>query len=312
MHMKKAYLRISPEVEAALSDNRPVVALESTIISHGMPYPQNVETALEVDRIIREMGVVPATIGVIHGEIIVGMNRDEITYMGKTGLAVRKLSRRDMGAAVALGLDGATTSAATSIIAHMAGIHIFATGGLGGVHRGAAESFDISADLEEIARTPVLTVCAGPKAILDIPLTLEYLETKGVPVVSYGSDCLPAFYSSESPYKPDYRLDDPAAIARMFHLQQEMGLSNGMLVCNPVPRQYEIPQEEINPVIEQAVREAEKKGIHGKDSTPFLLDRVKQITGGRSLDTNIQLVYSNVRLASEIAKSLAALSAEKI
>ena len=310
--MKKTYLRISPEVEAALAENRPVVALESTIISHGMPYPQNVETALEVDRIIREKDVVPATIGVIHGEIIVGMARDEITYMGKAGLAVRKLSRRDMGAAVALGLDGATTSAATSIIAHLAGIRIFATGGLGGVHRGAPESFDISADLDEIARTPVLTVCAGPKAILDIPLTLEYLETKGVPVVSYRSDRLPAFYSSQSPYSPDYRLDDPADIARIFHLQQEMGLSNGMLVCNPVPGQYEIPQEEINPVIEQAVREAEEKGIHGKDSTPFLLDRVKQITGGRSLDTNIQLVYNNVRLASEIAKALAALSAGEL
>ena len=297
--MKKTYLRISPEVEATLAENRPVVALESTIISHGMPYPQNVETALEVDRIIREKGVVPATIGVIHGEIIVGMDRDEITYMGKAGLAVRKLSRRDIGAAVALGLDGATTSAATSIIAHLAGIRIFATGGL-------------SADLDEIARTPVLTVCAGPKAILDIPLTLEYLETKGVPVVSYRSDRLPAFYSSQSPYSPDYRLDDPADIARIFHLQQEMGLSNGMLVCNPVPEQYEIPQEEINPVIEQAVREAEEKGVHGKDSTPFLLDRVKQITGGRSLDTNIQLVYNNVRLASEIAKALAALSAGEL
>ncbi len=297
----KDYLKISDEVAAALVEGKPVVALESTIISHGMPYPQNVQTALEVDRIVRENGAVPATIGILGGMLIVGMNKDEIEYMGKNGTKVGKASRRDMAAMVEKKLDGATTCSATMIIAEMAGIKIFATGGVGGVHRGAETSMDISADLQELAQTPVMIVCAGAKAILDLGLTLEYLETKGVPVIGYGTEILPAFYTSTSNFKVDYRMDTPEEIANTFKIQNDMGLPMGMLVCNPIPKEYEQPADFINPIIEQAVRECQKKGIKGKETTPFLLARIKEITGGDSLESNIKLVYNNVKLAAQIA-----------
>lgn len=300
----KNLLKISDEVSAALRENRPVVALETTIISHGMPYPQNVETALAVEEVIRSEGAIPATIGVIGGKLIVGMSPDEIEYMGREGQRVRKLSRRDLAACVSQKADGATTCASTSLIAHMAGIRVFATGGLGGVHRNGSATLDISADLDEMGRTPVMIVCAGPKAILDTALTLEYLETKGVAVVGYRTDKLPAFYSSESFFGVDYRLDTPAEIAAMMNAQTEMGLSTGILVCNPIPKEHEVPREVIEPVIEDAVREAEALGIKGKETTPFLLARIKDITSGRSLTANIALVKNNAKLAAQIAREM--------
>ena len=295
------YLDIAPEVAEALAKGKPVVALESTIISHGMPYPQNVETALAVEKIIRENGAVPATIAVLGGRLKAGLSAEEIDYLGRTGLAVTKASRRDLSVLVALGKDGATTVTTTMMIAHMAGISVFATGGIGGVHRGAETTMDISADLEELAQTPVMVVCAGAKSILDLGLTLEYLETKGVPVIGYGTSELPAFYTRSSGFGVDYRMDTPAEIAAAFMAQREMGLKAGMLVTNPIPEEYAMDPDTINGAIDAAVAEAEEKGIHGKETTPFLLAKIKDITGGDSLDSNIQLVFNNARLAAKVA-----------
>ena len=298
------YLDISPEVKAALDEGRPVVALESTIISHGMPYPKNVETALRVEQTIRDNGAVPATIAVIGGRLKAGLSRGEIEHLGKAGRAVAKASRRDLPALVARGADGATTVTTTMIIAHMAGIRIFATGGIGGVHRGAETTMDISADLEELAQTPVMVVCAGAKSILDLGLTLEYLETKGVPVIGYGTDELPAFYTRKSGFSVDYRADSPEELAAMFRAQRDLGYRGGMLVTNPIPEQYAMDKEVIDAAIAQALRECEEKGVHGKETTPFLLARVVELTGGESLESNIRLVLNNAALAARTACEL--------
>ena len=299
------YLDIAPEVQQALAEGRPVVALESTIISHGMPYPQNVETALNVEKIIRENGAVPATIAVIKGRLKAGLSHEEIDYLGKTGTAVAKASRRDLPALVARGADGATTVTTTMIIAHMAGIQVFATGGIGGVHRGAETTMDISADLEELAQTPVMVVCAGAKSILDLGLTLEYLETKGVPVIGYGTEELPAFYTRKSGFGVDYRVDSPEELAAMFAAQRDLGFKGGMLVTNPIPEEYAMPKDVIDAAIEQALRECKEQGVHGKETTPFLLARVVELTGGDSLESNIQLVLNNARVAARTAAALA-------
>ena len=295
------YLDISPEVSQALAEGKPVVALESTIISHGMPYPQNVETALNVERIIRENGAVPATIAIIGGRLKAGLTAEEIEYFGKKGTAITKASRRDLAVICARGMDGATTVTTTMIIAHMAGIKIFATGGIGGVHRGAETTMDISADLEELGQTPVMVVCAGAKSILDLGLTLEYLETKGVPVIGFGTEELPAFYTRKSGFKVDYRVDTPEELAQAFMAQQALGMKGGMLVTNPIPEEYAMPLDTINAAIDQALRECDEQGIHGKDTTPFLLARVAELTGGNSLASNIRLVYNNAALAAKTA-----------
>lgn len=298
------YLDIAPEVAEALENGRPVVALESTIISHGMPYPKNVETAMLVEKTIRDNGAVPATIAVIGGRLKAGLSREEIEYLGKAGRAVAKASRRDLAALVAAGKDGATTVTTTMIIAHMAGIDIFATGGIGGVHRGAETTMDISADLEELGSTPVMVVCAGAKSILDLGLTLEYLETKGVPVIGYGTDELPAFYTRQSGFGVDYRADSPAQLASMFSAQKELGMKGGMLVTNPIPEEYAMDKAVIDAAIEQALRESVEQGVHGKETTPFLLARVVELTGGSSLESNIQLVLNNATLAAKTAVEL--------
>ena len=298
------YLDCSPEVSAALAAGKPVVALESTIISHGMPYPQNVETALRVEQTIRENGATPATIAIIGGRLKAGLTPAEIEHLGKKGRGVAKASRRDLPVLVARGEDGATTVTTTMIIAHLAGIRVFATGGIGGVHRGAETTMDISADLEELAMTPVMVICAGAKSILDLGLTLEYLETKGVPVIGYGTEELPAFYTRKSGFKVDYRIDTPEELAAAFRAKLEMGLSGGMLVTNPIPEAYSMDPERINAAIDQAIAECNAKGIKGKDTTPFLLARIKDITGGDSLASNIQLVLNNARLAARTAALL--------
>ena len=298
------YLDVSPEVAAALAEGKPVVALESTIISHGMPYPQNVKTALEVEQIIRDNGAVPATIAIIGGRLKAGLTPEEIEYFGKKGPEIAKASRRDLPVLVARGQDGACTVTTTMMIAHMAGIGVFATGGIGGVHRGAETTMDISADLEELGQTPVMVICAGAKSILDLGLTLEYLETKGVPVIGYGTDELPAFYTRTSGFGVDYRLDTPAELAAAFHAQRAMGLKGGMLVTNPIPEEYSMDPAVINKAIDQAIAECQAQGVHGKATTPFLLARVKDLTGGDSLDSNIQLVFNNARLAARTAAEL--------
>ncbi len=299
--MYNPYLDVSPGVAAALAEGKPVVALESTIISHGMPYPQNVETALAVEAIVRENGAVPATIAIIGGRLKAGLTPTEIEYFGKKGQAIHKASRRDLAVLCARGEDGATTVATTMIIAHMAGIKIFATGGIGGVHRGAETTMDISADLEELAQTPVMVVCAGAKSILDLGLTLEYLETKGVPVIGYGTEELPAFYTRQSGFGVDYRLDTPQELAAAFKAQNKMGLKGGMLVTNPIPAEYSMDADVINAAIDKAIAEAQQQGIHGKETTPFLLARVAEITGGDSLASNIRLVFNNAALAAKTA-----------
>ena len=273
-------------------------------MSHGMPYPKNVETAMLVEKTIRENGAVPATIAIIGGRLKAGLSPEEIEYLGKSGRKVAKVSRRDLAAIVARGADGATTVTTTMIIAHMAGIKVFATGGIGGVHRGAETTMDISADLEELAGTPVMVVCAGAKSILDLGLTLEYLETKGVPVIGYGTDELPAFYTRSSGFGVDYRVDTPAQLAAMFKAQQELGMKGGMLVTNPIPEQYAMDKAVIDAAIEQAVAESKEQGIHGKETTPFLLARVVELTGGDSLESNIQLVLNNAIVASKTAAEL--------
>ena len=298
------YLSISSEVQEALRTGKPIVALESTIISHGMPYPQNVETALRVEKTIRDNGAVPATIAIIGGRLKAGCTPEEIEYLGKKGQAVIKASRRDIPVLLARKEDGATTVATTMIIAAMAGIHVFATGGIGGVHRGAQQTFDISADLEELAQTPVMVICAGAKSILDLGLTLEYLETKGVPVIGFGTDELPAFYTRHSGFGVDYRIDTPEELAFSFHAKLDCGLKGGMLVTNPIPEEFSMPKEVIDKAIEQALQEANEQGIHGKQCTPFLLAKIKDLTGGESLASNIQLVLNNARLAAKIAVAM--------
>lgn len=300
----KDYIVINPKVQAAIDSNKPVVALESTIISHGMPYPKNVETALNVEKIVRENGAVPATIAIIKGKITVGITEEEIEYLGKKGFSVHKSSRRDLAVLLSKGEDGATTVATTMIAAAMAGIKVFATGGIGGVHRGAETTMDISADLEELSETPVMVVCAGAKSILDLGLTLEYLETKGVPVIGYQTDCLPAFYTRESNYSVDYRMDSPSEIAKTFAIKQVCNLKGGMLVTNPIPEKYSMDRKLIDDTIEEAIKEANDLGIHGKDTTPFLLDKIQKLTGGKSLESNIALVYNNVKLGAQIATEL--------
>ena len=295
------YLDVNPEVAAAIAAGKPVVALESTIISHGMPYPQNVETALNVEKIIRENGAVPATIAIIGGRLKAGLTKEEIEYFGKKGRAIHKASRRDLAVLCAQGEDGATTVTTTMIIAHMAGIRFFATGGIGGVHRGAETTMDISADLEELARTPVMVVCAGAKSILDLGLTLEYLETKGVPVLGYQTSELPAFYTRKSGFNVDYRMDSPAELASAFKAQNDMALGGGMLVTNPIPEDYSMPKDVIDAAIDQAIAESKAQGIKGKETTPFLLARVAELTGGDSLASNIQLVYNNALLTAKTA-----------
>ena len=300
----KKYLEISPEVQKALDEGRPVVALESTIISHGMPYPQNVETALNVEKIIRDNGAVPATTAIIGGKLRVGLSKDEIDYIGKKGLKVTKASRRDIPVLVARGEDGATTVAATMILANLAGVSVFATGGIGGVHRGAETTMDISADLEELASTPVMVICAGAKSILDLGLTLEYLETHGVSVLGYQTEELPAFFTRKSGFKGDYRMDTPKELAAAFKAKNDLGLRGGMVVANPIPEEYAMDADYISKSIAEAIDEANAKGIKGKDTTPFLLDKLEKITGGSSLKANIQLVYNNAKVATQIACEL--------
>ena len=301
------YLDIAPEVRQALDEGKPVVALESTIISHGMPYPQNVETALKVEEIIRENGAVPATIAIIGGRLRAGLSPEEIDYLGKKGRDVAKASRRDLAVICARGMDGATTVTTTMIIAHMAGIEVFATGGLGGVHRGAETTMDISADLEELAMTPVMVICAGAKSILDLGLTLEFLETRGVPVLGYQTDELPAFYTRHSGFGVDYRVDSPEELAQIFHTKREMGLKGGILVGNPIPEQYSMDKETIDAAIDQAIKEANEQGIHGKETTPFLLAKVSELTGGDSLESNLPRLLNNVALGAKTACALRAI-----
>ena len=300
------FLLFSPEVAAARAAGKAIVALESTIISHGMPYPQNVQTALEVEQIIRDGGAVPATIAIIGGKICVGLAPDQLELLGSASDAL-KVSRRDLAFVLASGRLGATTVAATMICARLAGIDVFVTGGIGGVHRGAATSFDISADLQELAQTNVAVVCAGVKSILDIGLTLEYLETHGVPVVSVGQDGFPAFFTRESGFAADFRLDTALEQARFIATKWQLGLHGGVVVSNPVPEQAAMPKGEIDAITEQALLDADAAGIHGKAVTPFLLGRIKQLTGGRSLDTNIALVKHNARVGAALASALHAL-----
>ncbi len=295
---------LSPEVEAALREGKPIVAMESTIISHGMPYPQNVETALNCQRICRENGAVPATCAVIGGKLCAGLTDEQIDYLGREGHNVTKASRRDLPMLAAKGMDGATTVAATMIVAAMAGIRVFATGGIGGVHRGAETTMDISADLEELAQTPVCVVCAGAKSILDLNLTMEYLETKGVPVIGFGTDELPAFYTRRSGIAVPWRSDAPEEIAKAINASKELGYPGGMLVVNPIPEEYSMDADVINKAIDDAIEEAKAQGIKGKETTPFLLAKIKDITGGSSLAANIRLVYNNVQLAAKIAANM--------
>ena len=303
-----AFLDVHPEVAEALQRGAPVVALESTIISHGMPWPQNVETALRVEAEVRHAGAVPATVAVIDGRMKAGLTQPEIQALGRAGQAVPKASRRDLPFLLAAGATGATTVAATMIVAALAGIRLFATGGIGGVHRGAETSFDISADLQELARTPVAVVCAGAKAILDLRLTLEYLETHGVPVIGFGTDELPAFYSRRSGLPLAWRLDTPSAVARVLHAKWAAGLAGGAVIANPIAQAHEIAQERIGACIDQALAEAQARGVAGAAVTPFLLARVSDLTGGQSLASNIELVLSNARLAASVAREMAALA----
>lgn len=305
--MLEKYLEIHPEVKNAIENGKPVVALESTIISHGMPYPRNVETALNVEKIIRDKGAIPATIAILKGKLKVGLSEEEIEYLGKATNVI-KTSRRDIPFIVANKLDGATTVASTMIIAALGGIKVFATGGIGGVHRGATETFDISADLEELANTNVAVVCAGAKSILDIGLTLEYLETHGVPVIGYQTEEMPAFYTRKSGFKVDYKVDSPEEIAKALKVKWDLGLKGGMVVANPIEEEYQMDYDTITRAIEKALKEADEKGIKGKESTPFLLAKVKEITGGDSLESNIKLVYNNAKLGAQIAVELSKLS----
>ncbi len=300
----KKYLDISEEVKKALDEKKPIVALESTIISHGMPYPKNVETALRVEEEVRKNGAVPATIAIIGGRLKAGLTKDEIEYFGKKGTLITKASRRDIPALIARKEDGATTVAATMIIASLAGIDVFATGGIGGVHRGAEKTMDISADMDELSKTEVMVVCAGAKAILDLPLTMEYLETKGVNVIGYTTDELPAFYTRKSGLKVVWRCDTPKEIADIWKVQKDIYPGTGLLVTNPIPEEYSMDSEYINKEIDIAIEEMTKLGIKGKETTPYLLDKIQKLTGGESLEANINLVLNNAMLASKIAVEL--------
>ena len=301
------FLAVSAEVQHALQNGQPVVALESTIISHGMPYPDNVATALKVEAEVRAHGAVPATIAIVDGTLTAGLLPAQIEALGKRGPEVAKVSRRDIPFVVAAGQTGATTVAATMVIAAMAGIRIFATGGIGGVHRGAEQSFDVSADLQELAQTSVAVVCAGAKSILNLRLTMEYLETHGVPVVGFQSDMLPAFFTRSSGVAVNYRLDTTVEMARVLHSKWSMGLQGGVVIANPIPAEFAMTEAIIDQAIEQALAEAAQQGIGGKDTTPFLLARVNALTGGNSLAANIALVLNNARLAASVSKALVAL-----
>jgi len=296
------YLDIKPEIINALDHNLPIVALESTIISHGMPYPQNKKTALQVEQIVRDNGAVPATIAIINGKIKVGLSDKEIDYLARSGSSIVKASRRDLPYLLAQKIDGATTVASTMIAAKIAGIRVFATGGIGGVHRGASLSFDISADLQELSNTDVAVVCAGIKAILDLGLTLEYLETFGIPVLGYRTIELPAFYTQKSGFQVNYKMDSAKEIAKLLKSKWDLDLKGGVLITNPIPKEKELDFEIMNKAIEEAIVEEKKMGIKGKESTPFLLGKVKELTGGLSLKANIELVYNNAKLAAQIAK----------
>ena len=302
--MLEKYLHIHPEVKKALSEGQPVVALESTIISHGMPYPKNIEMAKNVSKIIRENGAIPATIAIIDGVLKVGLTTEEIEFLG-TSKDVLKASRRDLPFIISKKLNGATTVATTMILANLAGVKVFATGGIGGVHRGAQETFDISADLQELANTNVAVVCAGAKSILDIGLTLEYLETNGVPVVGFCTEEFPAFYTRKSGFGVDYKVDSSMEVANALKAKWDLDLKGGMVIGNPIPKEFEMDYDTINSAIESALKEADENNITGKKVTPFLLDKVKTITAGKSLDANIELVYNNAKVAAQIAKDLA-------
>ena len=306
MNSFEKYLDVLPEIQQALDENKPVVALESTILSHGMPYPENLDFAHRVEEVIRSLGAIPATCAIVKGRLKVGLTAEELEIMCRAE-NIGKVSRRDVAVYVALGRTGATTVASTMIIAAMAGISVFATGGIGGVHRGAQETFDISADLEELADTSVMVICAGAKSILDLGLTLEYLETHGVTVIGYGTDELPAFYTRKSGFGVDYELDTPAELAKAFHVKRELGLRGGLLVTNPIPEEYSMDKAVIDKAIAEAVEDAKKDGIHGKATTPYLLAKIKDLTGGDSLDSNIQLVFNNARLGAAAAVELAKL-----
>lgn len=300
-------LTIAPEVQTALREKRPVVALESTIIAHGMPFPQNVETARRVEQVVRDAGAIPATCAILHGRMRAGLSADEVDLLGREGHSITKASRRDLPYLISQGLSGATTVASTMIVAHAAGIPIFATGGIGGVHRGGAVTMDVSADLQELARTPVAVVSAGAKSILDLGLTLEYLETHGVPVLGYQTPDFPAFYSRKSGHRVDYRLDTPVDIARLLQTKWALGLHGGVLIANPVPEEWSIDFDDMERIIQAALLEAERQHIRGKATTPFLLQYIQQTTAGESLDTNIELVCNNARLAAAIAVEYAQL-----
>ncbi|CEK39685.1 pseudouridine-5'-phosphate glycosidase [Paraclostridium sordellii] len=304
--MLEKYLHIHPEVKKALSEGQPVVALESTIISHGMPYPKNVEMAKNVSKIIRDNGAIPATIAIIDGILKVGLTSEEIEFLG-TSKNVLKASRRDLPFIISKKLNGATTVATTMILANLAGVKVFATGGIGGVHRDAQETFDISADLQELANTNVAVVCAGAKSILDIGLTLEYLETNGVPVVGFGTEDFPAFYTRKSGFGVDYKVASSMEVASALKAKWDLDLKGGMVIGNPIPENFEMDYNTINNAIETALKEADENNITGKKVTPFLLDKVKTITAGKSLEANIELVYNNAKVAAQIAKDLSSL-----
>lgn len=304
--MLEKYLNVHPEVKKALTEGLPVVALESTIISHGMPYPKNIEMAKTVSKIIRENGAIPATIAIIDGVLKVGLTTEEIEFLG-TSKDIVKASRRDLPFIISKKLNGATTVATTMILANLAGVKVFATGGIGGVHRGAQETFDISADLQELANTNVAVICAGAKSILDIGLTLEYLETNGVPVIGFETEEFPAFYTRKSGFGVDYKVESSLEVASALKAKWDLNLKGGMVIGNPIPKEFEMDYDTINNAIESALKEAEEKNIAGKKVTPFLLDRVKTITDGKSLDANIELVYNNAKVAAQIAKDLSEL-----
>jgi len=304
INLSEQYLDILPEIKTAIDQGKPIVALESTIISHGMPYPKNVETAKEVEKMVRDNGAIPATIAILGGRLKVGLNDQELEYLGKSGLKVTKASRRDIPFIVSRGEDGATTVAATMIISELAGISLFATGGIGGVHRDGENSMDVSADLNELSNTNVSVICAGIKSILDIGRTLEYLETMGVPVVGYQTDHVPAFYARSSGYGVDYRANSANEIAASLKAKYDMGLNGGALITNPVPEKFALNPNDIEKTINEAIQEMNKRGITGKDTTPFLLARIAEQTKGESLDTNIKLVLNNAKLAAEIAAEL--------
>ena len=300
---EERFFNFKEEVRKALKDGRPVVALESTLISHGFPYPENLKVAGEMEEIIRGCGVMPVTIAIIKGKIKVGLTRNEMEFMA-TSEDILKASRRDLAVIIAKGLNGATTVAATMIVAERVGIKVFATGGIGGVHRGAEKTFDISADLQELARTPVAVVCSGAKSIIDLPLTKEYLETMGVPIIGFGSEELPAFYCRESGLKVDYVVNNEVEAAKIIRAMQDLGLGGGIIIANPIPEEYALSMEYMNEMIEEAIESAEKEGIKGKKLTPYLLNKIKELTGGKSLKANIELVKNNARVAAKIAREL--------